>query len=242
MRATTELGDFVAALNGGRLDEAQRIADALPKGSDSKTIAHNILAGRDPNRSGTAVADIPAATKEFPLSKITPAEAAVGWQKPAYDHLPRDGAPLLVSGAELFATGIYAHAPARHAYDFPDGSNWKKLTGKCGLPIQNGGSVVFIIKADGKDVFRSPTTEHGTTHAYDIDLRGVNQLELITQDAGDGKAADWALWLAPMLGRCGLTESPSSPPKRHCKVHGGSEHENPSRSRSTPALGHSLFY
>jgi hypothetical protein len=201
MKTTTELGEFVAALNGDRLEEAKQLADALSKGSHSKIVAQNVLVGRDPKRSTTALADIPAETKAFPLSQITPAEAAVGWQKPAYDHLPREGSPLLVSGGELFPTGIYAHAEARHIYQFPEDSTWKTLTGKCGLPTQRGGSVVFVIKTDGKEVFRSPTTEPGPTHPYDIDLSGVKQLELLTEDGGDGKGVDWGLWLAPMIGR-----------------------------------------
>ncbi len=101
----------------------------------------------------------------------------------------------------MFPNGIFAHAEARHVYHFPENSNWKTLTGKCGLPTQRGGSVVFVIKTDGKEVFRSPTTEPGKTHTYDIDLSGVKKLELLTEDGGDGKAVDWGLWLAPMIGR-----------------------------------------
>ena len=80
-------------------------------------------------------------------------------------------------------------------------AKWKRLTGKCGLPVQRGGSVVFVIRADGKEVFRSSKTKPGTIHPFDIDLENVKRLELVTEDGGDGKAADWGLWLGPILQR-----------------------------------------
>jgi len=60
---------------------------------------------------------------------------------------------------------------------------------------------VFAIKADGEEVFRSPVLEPGKTESYEIDLKEVRELELITEDAGDGKAVDWGYWLAPTLTR-----------------------------------------
>ena len=118
--------------------------------------------------------------------------------EPVYDFLPRPN-PLLVSGGELFERGIYAHAPAIHRYDLE--GDWKSLTGKCGLPTQRGGSVVFVIKTDGREVFRSPKVEPGTTHSFAIDLTNVKSLELTTENAGDGNQLDWGLWLEPTLTR-----------------------------------------
>ena len=36
---------------------------------------------------------------------------------------------------------------------------------------------------------------------YQISLSGVSKLELITEDAGDGKAVDWGIWFEPTLAR-----------------------------------------
>jgi hypothetical protein len=127
-----------------------------------------------------------------------PAEAKVGWLKPAYDHLPRQES-LIESAGRLYETGIYAHAPAAHRYDLA--GRWKRLRGDCGLPTQRGGTVVFVIKTDGREVFRSPKRSPGKTATYDIDLAGVESLELVTEDSSDGNGADWGVWLAPELSR-----------------------------------------
>jgi len=201
MKSSAELDEFVSNLKARNFVGAKKIAEALPENGQAKIIATNILRGMNQNRKTTAIASISADLTSFPLSQITPEEATVGWQNPAYDHLPRSGEPVIISGGELFETGIYAHADARHVYKFPDGSNWKHLTGKCGLPNQRGGSVVFVINADGKEIYRSPKTEPGVTHRFEIDLNGVKELKLITEDGGDGNAVDWGLWLAPTIFR-----------------------------------------
>jgi len=103
---------------------------------------------------------------------------------------------MIVAGGRVFDTGIYAHAPAMHRYRLAGA--WTRLTGECGLP-DGGGSVVFVIRADGRDVFRSKPLRDSRLERYDIDLSGVDELELLTEDAGDGKASDWGVWLAPML-------------------------------------------
>ena len=73
--------------------------------------------------------------------------------------------------------------------------------GECGLPSRTSGTVVFVVRADDKEVFRSRVVQPGKTESYEIDLTGVKKLILSTEDAGDGKAADWGLWLAPELSR-----------------------------------------
>ena len=55
--------------------------------------------------------------------------------------------------------------------------------------------------ADGKEVFRSPVVRPGKTESYEIILTGVKDLVLTTEDAGDGNAADWGLWIAPEVSR-----------------------------------------
>ena len=37
------------------------------------------------------------------------------------------------------------------------------------------------------------------TESFDVDVTGVEELVLATEDAGDGRAADWGLWLSPEL-------------------------------------------
>jgi hypothetical protein len=173
---------------------AEAIRDALPEHGRGRTVATSILAGvrRNPRDPQQSAADLEG---RMPLSRLEPIEARVGWLTPAYDHLPRPDC-MLVAGGRVFDSGIYAHAPALHRYRL--GGAWARLTGECGLP-DGGGSVVFVIRADGREVFRSQPLGPGRLDRYDVALAGVDELDLVTEDAGDGKASDWGVWLAPML-------------------------------------------
>lgn len=199
LEQSLRLQDFVEAIGNGNTGKATQIRDTFPEDSHVRKVATSILTGRSPDRSALPPQKVPTSEKSFPLSHITPTRAEVGWLKPAYDCLPRNDL-LFFSGDTIYETGIYAHAPATHEY-LLEGGHWQKLTGRCGLPHQSGGSVVFRIVTDGKEVFRSPVTKPGRTYGYDIDLLGVKQLQLITEDAGDGNGRDWGLWLAPTLER-----------------------------------------
>lgn len=197
MQFGLEIRGFVSALNARDLEKAKALRDAFPEGSRSRKISSAILNGRAQDRSTIAASEVPPATKSIPLSQVTPKSASVGWQRPAYDHVPREN-PILISAGEMFETGIYAHADSHHVYDLGKGG-WNQLTGKCGLPNQGGGSVVFVIRTDGKEVYRSGLTKPGKLSRFKIDLSGVSKLELLTEDGGDGKASDWGMWFGPML-------------------------------------------
>ena len=154
-------------------------------------------ASKNPVVEWLAPAAVASNVTTMALSRLTFVEVRVGWGRPCYDFLPGDD-PLLAAGGQLFATGIYAHAPARHRYELAGG--WRRLTGTCGLP--NGrGSVDFIIRADGREVFRSGKLEDGRTKTFAVELIGVQTLELITDEAGDGNGSDWGLWLGAELTR-----------------------------------------
>ncbi|MCW1883208.1 NPCBM/NEW2 domain-containing protein [Luteolibacter flavescens] len=133
------------------------------------------------------------------LSEAKPSSARVGYGRPAYNILP--GSELLFSCASrLFARGIYAHAPASHAWQL-DGK-WKALRGRAGLPDGNdGGSCVFVVKADGKEIWRTQKTESGTLRSFELPVEGVKEIALIVEDAGDGNGADWGCWFDPELSR-----------------------------------------
>jgi hypothetical protein len=63
------------------------------------------------------------------------------------------------------------------------------------------GSAVFVIRGDGKQLWKSDTIKAGALHNFDIDLSGIKSIELVTEDAGDSNCGDWALWLDPILSR-----------------------------------------
>ena len=65
-------------------------------------------------------------------------------------------------------------------------------------------SVEFVIYGDGKLLWASGICKHGQKpKACSVDTFGVNYLELVVTDAGDGKTADHANWGVPRLSYAG---------------------------------------
>ena len=103
-------------------------------------------------------------------------------------------------GSRLFPRGLYAHAKSSHLWDL--GGKWKTLEGHAGLPDgHDDGSCVFVVKADGKELWRSPKTEPGALRSFKVSVEGVSNLELLVEDAGDGIGSDWGCWFAPQVTR-----------------------------------------
>ncbi len=198
MQVSFALTPFLNALDAGNLPLAGTLLDALPKGGSARRYAAALLDASARPKPSLSPAAVPAEVKSVPLSRLAPVEARVGWGRPTYDRLPERDA-LLIAGGELFETGIYAHAPALHRYDLSGGA-WKRLKGTCGLPGQYG-SVVFVIRTDGKEALRTGVLKPGRTQDVDIDLVGVSQIELVTEDGGDGNRCDWGTWLGIRLER-----------------------------------------
>jgi hypothetical protein len=103
-------------------------------------------------------ARVPRSVTCLALGDAQPQSAGVGWWKPAANRLPPNdefGSPLLDAG-KIYATGLWAHSPSRYVFDL--GGKWKRLQGEAGLhaaivPYALG--VVFVIKTDGREVYRS---------------------------------------------------------------------------------------
>ena len=134
---------------------------------------------------------------QVPLSSVEWASATVGWEKPKRDSLP-NGTPL-ESGAQFHETGLYAHANSSFVYNL-DGT-WKRFTSGYGLLNRCRGSVVFVVKCDGEERFRSALVDHWVEGWVDVDLTGVDQLELIVEDGDNGGWGDCGLWFSPILTR-----------------------------------------
>lgn len=133
------------------------------------------------------------------LSDSRPFSAKVGYGRAGFNRLPEDGL-LFSCTSRLFARGIYAHAPAKHGWNL--GGKWKAFTAHAGLPDgHDGGSCVFVVKGDGKELSRSKKTEPGQLVSLELSVEGVKQLELIVEDAGDGIGSDWGCWFDPALSR-----------------------------------------
>lgn len=124
--------------------------------------------------------------------------ARVGWRRPAVNRLPNESLALFVGG-QLFARGIYAHAPSNYVYNL--GGKWKRLSGQAGLADGNDGSVVFVIEGDGQELWRSKKIANASLPTFEVDVSKVKQLTLRVEDAGDGTGSDWGVWVEPKLER-----------------------------------------
>jgi hypothetical protein len=164
-----------------------------------KKIAHyeKLASAVQPQR----LAEMPKTTTTVHLANVELEAATTGWGPALRDQvsLNGDASGLLEVGGNFFESGLYAHAPARHAVRLDKG--WKTLSTKFGLQDRHAGSVVFVIKGDGKEIFRSPVIKDHEIHERAISVASVTLLELIVEDAGDGANSDWGVWLDPQLRR-----------------------------------------
>lgn len=146
------------------------------------------------------LASLPARVTEVAIADLR-LDAKVGWGRPLQNQVLPDGdaSVLLEVGGQFFASGLYAHAPARHA--LPLRGEWKTLITQYGLQDGHAGSVVFVVVGDGKELFRSLPVRDRKVRKQTVNVSGVLMLELRVEDAGDGASSDWAVWLEPRLKR-----------------------------------------
>lgn len=155
------------------------------------------------NKPKLAPLEVAPEVAELALGDARAEVAEVGWLQPEANRIPLNDeieSPLLDSG-KIYATGLFAHAPSRYVYNLD--CKWKRLRGTAGLhtAFQPYGSLIFSIKADGKEVFRSATIRGVAQASYDVDLSNVKTLELIVDKATDRNGGNWGLWLDPTLSR-----------------------------------------
>jgi hypothetical protein len=150
-----------------------------------------------------ALSSVDKSLREIPLSSVKWESASVGWKEPTRDHVPADDdrrpAMPFESGDRFHETGLYAHAVSSYVYNL-DG-NWKRLTSGYGLQNLIEGSVVFVVKCDGEERFRSKLVEDWVEGWVDIDLTGVEKLELIVEDGDNDGWGDCGIWFSPVLTR-----------------------------------------
>ncbi len=187
-----DLAPVLAALAKNDRQMAAQLATEI-KSPKAAAIARRLTRPTRPTQT-PAEYDGDAASVE--LTSLKPDSVKVGWGRPAFNRVP-DQVPILESGGQIFETGIYAHAPARHVYQ--TGKKWKRLTGKAGLASGHGGTVEFEIKGDGRTLWKSPVVKSDRLAEFDVDLKGVTTLELLTHPTADGPGSDWGLWLEPIL-------------------------------------------
>lgn len=206
---TTPMPALNPLINAVMLEDAAAARTELARVEQSsapdltKTIARKLAGTLIPDPK-PAPGDVPREVATLPLGDARPELAEVGWLKPAANRIPPSdeiASPLLDSG-NIYATGLFAHAPSRYVYDL--GGKWKTLRGEAGLhtafqPYAYG--IVFVIKTDGREVFRSEIVRGTKQARYEVDVTGVKTLELVVEKANDQNGGNWGLWLDPTLFR-----------------------------------------
>ncbi len=199
------LRDVLRSWASGKTDETHQLAvqaaeapTTSPEVRDwAKTLA---LIATKAETSWPALSSLPPETKEAMLSRVAWQDAQVGWMKPARNYFPREVAPelpFLSLGGHYFVDGLYAHSPSRYVFDL--GGQWKTFSAEAGLQSGADGSAVFVVKADGREVFRSPKIKGAKTAKISADVSGAKTLELLVEDAGEGNRVAWSIWCAPKV-------------------------------------------
>ena len=189
-----ELTQFIAALNNKDDEKVKQIANAI-KSTKASAIVRSLLQPKTPEQTP---AEYDGRSTTISLTHFKPTAAKVGWGEPVFDRVPEE-ATLLDSGGQIFESGIYAHAPASHTYQI--NGKWQTISGRVGLASGHNGAVQFEVKGNGRSLWKSPVVYSDKTVEFDVKLKKVLQIELVTDPTVDGPGADWALWLEPTLKR-----------------------------------------
>lgn len=117
-------------------------------------------------------------------------------------NLNCQGNPLSVAG-NLYAWGIGVHADSTLTFDI--GGSWSKFESAIGIDDQvgKGGSVVFQVLADGKEVYRSPVIRGSAPMPtlVSVPIKGVKKLTLVVNATADLDLGDLANWAGARLVR-----------------------------------------
>jgi len=145
--------------------------------------------------------EIPADEKTIAVSDLRFRSQVVGWGRVHRDEVLMEGSGhcFLQVGDKFFASGLYAHASSR--YEIELRRKWRSFRTSYGLQDGHAGSVVFVVRGDGKELFRSGVIRDHQPREANLDVSKVDVIELSVEDGGDGKSSDWGVWLSPTLQR-----------------------------------------
>ena len=100
----------------------------------------------------------------------------------------------------FYRQGLGTHAYSRLVYDV--NTQFKKFSTDIGIDTEAGenASVIFQVLGDQKLLYTSPIMgKFDFPQHIEIDITGVENLELVVNDSGDGITSDHGDWLNPIL-------------------------------------------
>jgi len=197
------IAEAMSDLSRGDLDSLRRVVtrmqSAFTDDAEFQRKAAHLLTLSSPPRPRSP-ASIPPAEKSVPVSSLEFREAVVGWGRPLRDQvLPENQSCFLQVDGRFFERGLYAHAPS--TYEVQAGRQWSTLRAGYGLQDGNDGSVAFVVRGDGRELFRSEVVKDHRLREVKLDISGVDGLQFVTEDGSDGRTSDWGVWLEPTLER-----------------------------------------
>ena len=121
----------------------------------------------------------------------------------------RNDGGLNISGAP-FDRGLYVHAVSDLRVTLPSpAARFSAWVGVHSNAQTSGGrgSIVFVVEADGGEVYRSELMREGAPAVLcDVALDGATELALKVEDGGDGISCDQGVWAEPIV-TCGNGET-----------------------------------
>ncbi|SDX71052.1 alpha-galactosidase [Amycolatopsis xylanica] len=103
-----------------------------------------------------------------------------------------DGKPITIGGV-VYPNGLGVHAPSKVRFYL--GGGCKSFSSIVGLDDEKKiGTVAFAVLGDGKTLASTEVLKTGQSQPIDVTLTGVQVLDLVVTDGGDGNNSDHADW------------------------------------------------
>ena len=131
-----------------------------------------------------------------------------------------NGNNILTINGQTYAKGLGAHAPSEIVYQL--NGQYNSFKSDIGVDDEtcDGGSVIFIVQADGNQIYQSSLlTQADPAASIDLNIQGVNELKLIVDKASNNYWCDHADWAdARLVSGCDSTGPPPPPPSNQSPV------------------------